>query len=215
MNYDYNTQRKRMALPEYGRNVQKMVDHIKTIKDKEERNRAARTIISIMGNLNPHLRDVGDFKHKLWDHLALIADFELEIDSPYPIPEPQKFVEKPKQIPYQQGDIRFLHYGRIIELMIDSASEMEDGEEKEYLTNLIVNQMKKAYITWNRSQVADEVIIENLKFLSKGRLKMTEGVKILEARELLPAVPAKKKQPNKQHKQPNKQFNKKKAHNRH
>lgn len=213
MNYDYNTQRKRMALPEYGRNVQKMVDHIKTIEDKTERNRAARTIISIMGNLNPHLRDVGDFKHKLWDHLALIADFELDFDSPYPIPEPQKFVEKPKMIPYQQGNITFLHYGRIIELMIDAASEMEDGDEKEYLTNLIVNQMKKAYITWNRSQVADEVIIENLKYLSKGKLKMTEGVRILEVKELIPAV--KKKPAGKMHKQPNKQFNKKKGHIRH
>jgi hypothetical protein len=202
-----------MALPEYGRNVQKMVDHIKSIQDRDERNRAAKTIISIMGNLNPHLRDVGDFKHKLWDHLALIANFELDIDSPYPIPEPGKFIEKPKIVPYQQGNIRFLHYGRIIELMIDAASEMEDGEEKEYLTNLIVNQMKKAYITWNRSQVADEVIIENLRFLSGGRLKMTEGVRILEVKELIPTV--KKKMQGKPHRQGNKQFNKKKGHIRH
>ena len=108
-----------MALPEYGRNVQKMVDHIKTIEDRDERNRAAKTIIQIMGNLNTHLRDVGDFKHKLWDHLSLIANFELDIDSPYPVPEPSKFVEKPKQVPYRQGEIRYLHYGRIIELMIN------------------------------------------------------------------------------------------------
>lgn len=214
MNYDYNTQRKRMALPEYGRNVQKMVDHIKSIENRDERNRAAKTIISIMGNLNPHLRDVGDFKHKLWDHLALIADFELDIDAPYPIPEASKFDEKPKTIPYRQSDIRFLHYGRIIELMINAASEMEDGEEKEYLTNLIVNQMKKSYITWNRGQVADEVIIENLRQLSKGRLKMTDRVRILEVRELIP--PAKKKPLGKPHgKQPSKPFNKKKGHQRH
>src|SRR4030066_108678 len=188
MNYDYNTQRKRMALPEYGRNVQKMVDHIKTIEDRAERNRAARTIIQIMGNLNPQLRDEGDFKHKLWDHLALIADFQLDIDSPYPSPELTKFIEKPKQIPYQQGDIRFLHYGRIIELMIDAACEMKEGEEKEYLTSLILNQMKKAYITWNRSQVADEGIISDMKMLSGGKLKITDGVKILEAKELIPQV---------------------------
>lgn len=214
MNYDYNTQRKRMALPEYGRNVQKMVDHIKTIEDRDERNRAAKTIIQIMGNLNPHLRDVGDFKHKLWDHLALIADFELDIDSPYPVPEPAKFVEKPKQVPYGQGDIKYLHYGHIIELMINAASEMEDGEEKEYLTNLIVNQMKKSYITWNRSQVADEVIIENLKYLSRGKLKITEGVKILEVRELIP--PVKRKPQGKSHnKQQNKNFVKKKGYSRH
>ncbi len=214
MNYDYNTQRKRMALPEYGRNVQKMVDHIKTIEDRDERNRAAKTIIQIMGNLNPHLRDIGDFKHKLWDHLALIANFELDIDSPYDVPEPSKFVEKPKQVPYQQGGIKYLHYGRIIELMINAASEMEDGDEKEYLTNLIVNQMKKSYITWNRGQVADEVIIDNLKTLSRGRLKITEGVKILEVRELIP--PVKRKPMGKPHgKQQNNKFIKKKGYSRH
>ena len=180
MNYDYNTQRKKMALPEYGRNVQKMVDHIMTIEDREERNRAARTIIQIMGNLNPQIRDTGDFKHKLWDHLAIIADFKLDIDSPYPQPDLSKFNEKPKAIPYRQSDIRYLHYGRIIELMIDAASEMDEGEEKEYLTNLILNQMKKSYITWNRSQVSDEVIIGDMKLLSGGKLKITEGIKILE-----------------------------------
>ncbi len=215
MNYDYNTQRKRMALPEYGRNVQKMIDHIKTIEDRDERNRAAKTIIQIMGNLNPHLRDISDFKHKLWDHLALIADFELDIDSPYPIPDRIKFVEKPNSVGYTQGRITFLHYGHIIELIIDAATKMEDGEEKEYLTSLIVNQMKKAYITWNRSQVADEVIINDLKRLSLGKLKITERVKILEVKELLPPV---KKKPGggKLHgKQPNKQHNKKKGFSRH
>lgn len=203
-----------MALPEYGRNVQKMVDHIKTIEDREERNRASRTIIQIMGNLNPHLRDEGDFKHKLWDHLALIANFDLDIDSPYPTPQREKFIEKPNQIPYKQGDIRYLHYGRIIELMIDAASEMPDGGEKEYLTTLIVNQMKKAYVTWNRSQVADEVIIGDLKLLSGGKLKITDGVKILEIRELLPQTKKKAQQGKSQGKQQNKQFNKKKGHNK-
>lgn len=215
MNYDYNTQRKRMALPEYGRNVQKMVDHIKTIQDREERNRAARTIIQIMGNLNPQIRDIGDFKHKLWDHLAIIADFSLDIDSPFSPPERDKLEEKPSQVPYKQGDIRYLHYGRITELMIDAASEMDDGEEKEYLTNLIVNQMKKSYITWNRGQVSDEVIIGDLKLLSGGKLKITDGVKILEVRELVPPVKKKPLQMKPHGKQQNKQFMKKKGHNRH
>jgi hypothetical protein len=214
MVYDYNTQRKRMALPEYGRNVQKMVDHIKTIEDRNERNRAARTIIQIMGNLNPHLRDEGDFKHKLWDHLALIANFDLDIDAPYPVPEPTKFVEKPGQVPYQQGNIKFLHYGRIVELMIDAATKLEDSDEKEYLTTLIVNQMKKSYVTWNRSQVADEVIIGDLNYLSGGKLKITEGVKILEVKELLPQI-KKKPQGRPQNKQQNKHYNKKKGHSRH
>ena len=214
MGYDYNTQRKRMTLPEYGRNVQKMVDHIKTIDNRDERNRAAKTIIQIMGNLNPHLRDIGDFKHKLWDHLALIAEFDLDIDSPYPTPERSKFIEKPNEIPYSQGNIRYLHYGRIVELLIDVVVEKEEGEEKEYLTSLIVNQMKKSYITWNRGQVADEVIFGDLKLLSGGRLKITEGVKLLEVKDLLP--PAKKKEKSKQHgKQSGKQqYNKKKGYNR-
>ena len=215
MTYDYNTQRKRMALPEYGRNVQKMVDHIKTIEDREERNRAAKTIIQIMGNLNPQIRDIGDFKHKLWDHLAIIADFDLDIDAPFQPPEPDKFNELPNQVPYKQGDIRYLHYGRIIELMIDAASEMEDGDEKEYLTNLIVNQMKKSYITWNRGQVSDEVIIGDMKLLSAGRLKITDGVKILEVRELVPPVKKKPQQGKPRGKLQNKQFIRKKGYSRH
>jgi len=215
MNYDYNTQRKRMALPEYGRNVQKMVDHIKTIQDRDERNRAARTIIQIMGNLNPQIRDIGDFKHKLWDHLALIADFSLDIDAPFEPPEASKFIEKPNQVPYRQGDIRYLHYGRIIELMISAASEMDDGDEKIYFTNLIVNQMKKSYITWNRGQVSDEVIIGDMKLLSGGKLKMTEGIKILEVRELIPPVKRKPQQGKPHGKQQNKPYNKKKGYTRH
>jgi len=204
-----------MALPEYGRNVQKMVDHIKTIQDRDERNRAARTIIQIMGNLNPQIRDIGDFKHKLWDHLALIADFSLDIDAPFEPPEASKFIEKPNQVPYRQGDIRYLHYGRIIELMISAASEMDDGDEKIYFTNLIVNQMKKSYITWNRGQVSDEVIIGDMKLLSGGRLKMTEGIKILEVRELIPPVKRKPQQGKPHGKQQNKPYNKKKGYTRH
>jgi len=203
-----------MSLPEYGRNVQKMVDYIKTIEDRNERNRAAKTIIQVMGNLNPHLRDFGDFKHKLWDHLSLIADFELDIDSPFPIPEASKFVEKPKPIPYKQSDIKFLHYGRIIESMINAACEIEDEEKREYFTNLIVNQMKKSYITWNRGQVADEVIIANLKYLSGGKLKITDGVKILETKDLIQS-PKKKPQGKPHGKQQGKQFNKKKSFSRH
>jgi hypothetical protein len=215
MQQDYNTQRKKMALPEYGRNVQKMVDHIITIKERDERNRAAKTIISIMGNLNPHLRDIGDFKHKLWDHLALIANFELDIDSPYPVPEASKFVEKPKQVPYKQGEIKYLHYGRITELIIEAATKLEDGEEKEYLTSLIVNQMKKSYITWNKGQVSDELIIHDLEVLSRGRLKMTPGVRILEVKELMTSTKKKKPLGRQFNKPQNRSQNKKKGFSRH
>jgi len=185
MTFDYNTQRKRMALPEYGRNVLKMIEHIKTINDEEERNRAAKTIIQIMGNLNPNLRDVTDFKHKLWDHLMIIADFNLELNSPYPAPDRQKLVAKPNQVPYHNGEIKYAHYGRIVQLLIDAASEMTDGEEKDYLTNLILNQMKKDYLTWNKAQVADDLIIRDMTDMSKGKLKAPENLKMLDIKDLI------------------------------
>lgn len=191
MTFDYNTQRKRMALPEYGRNVLKMIEHIKSIKDEEERNRAARTIIQIMGNLNPNLRDVTDFKHKLWDHLMIIADFDLELDSPYPAPDRMKLVAKPNQVPYHNGEIRYAHYGRIISLLIEAASVMEDGEEKDYLTTLILNQMKKDYLTWNKGQVTDDLIIRDLIDISHGRLKAPENLKMLDIKDLLTAPKSK------------------------
>ncbi len=198
MNHDYNTQRKRMALPEYGRNIQKMVDHIKTIKDRDERTRAARAIIQIMGNLNPNLRDSGDVKHKLWDHLTIIADFELEIDAPYPPPAREVLHEKPKTVDYKQGEVKYLHYGRIIEMMIEEACNMKDGEEKSYLVTLIANQMKKASATWNRSQVNDDVILNDLKELSDNRLGIPDDIKLLDVKDLL--GPKKKKQQGKQNK---------------
>lgn len=202
MNHDYNTQRKRMALPEYGRNVQKMVDHIKTIKDHDERSRAARSVIQIMGNLNPNLRDIGDVKHKLWDHLNIIADFDLVIDAPYPPPAKEILQEKPKPVAYKKGDVKYMHYGRIIEMMIDEACKMKEGEEKDYLVMLIANQMKKSSATWNRGQVNDDVILKDLRDMSDHQLKIPENLKLLDVKDLL--GPKKKKpqpkQKNQQHK---------------
>jgi hypothetical protein len=185
MEYDYNTQRSRMNLPEYGRNIQKMVEYTVQIEDREERNRAARAIISIMGNLNPHLRDVSDFKHKLWDHLFIISDFKLDIDSPYEKPTPEVLFEKPKPVPYSEYDIRYKHYGKIIELLIKEAVAYEEGEEKEVLIKLIANHMKKCYLTWNREVVTDEVIFEDLKKLSGGALVVSGDLKLSESRDIL------------------------------
>ncbi|MDM8003226.1 MAG: DUF4290 domain-containing protein [Bacteroidota bacterium] len=185
MSFDYNTQRKRMSLPEYGRNVQKMIEHVKSIKDPEERNQAARTIIQIMGNLNPNLREVTDFRHKLWDHLMIIADFDLDVDSPYPAPDRKKLDAKPNRVPYHNGDIKYAHYGQIVPAMIDEAAKMEDGEEKDYLTALILNQMKKDYLTWNKAQVADEIIIRDLLDISGNRLKVPENFKLPDVRDLM------------------------------
>ena len=185
MNFDYNTQRKRMALPEYGRNVLKMIEHAKTIKDPEERNRAAKTIIQIMGNLNPNLREVTDFKHKLWDHIMIIADFDLDVDSPYPAPDRKKLNSKPNKVPYHNGEIKYSHYGCIIPAIIEASAKMKDGEEKDYLTSLILNQRKKDYVTWNKSTVADEVIIRDLIEISGNRLKVPENYKMPDVRDLI------------------------------
>ena len=185
MSYDYNSSRKKLILPEYGRNIQKMVNHIKTIEDREERNKAARTVIGVMGNLNPHLRDVNDFKHKLWDHLAIIADFELDIDSPYEMPKPESLQSKPNKVAYQQHPIKKKHYGRAIVLMIEKAVELEAGEEKDDLVRMIAYHMKKSYLTWNREAVSDDEIFSDMKTLSGGVLEVNPELKLPETKDIL------------------------------
>ncbi len=193
MEYDYNTTSKKLILPEYGRNIQKMVDHILTIEDREERNKAARTIIAVMGNLNPHLRDINDFKHKLWDHLAIISDFKLDIDYPYELPKKEELASKPRKLEYNQKSIRFKHYGHSIALMIDKAVEMEDGEEKSDLVKMIANHMKKSYLTWNREAVSNVEILNDLKTLSKNRLELDPELELSETRDILAKNVRKKK----------------------
>jgi hypothetical protein len=138
-----------------------------------------------MGNLNPHLRDIHDFKHKLWDHLAIMADFKLDIDYPYEIPVPETFKEKPRIVDYPQSSIRFKHYGKILERMAQYASELEEGEEKRALVQVVGNHMKKSYLTWNRETVEDQVILNDLKTLSKEKLTFDENYKLEETREIL------------------------------
>ncbi len=180
---DYNTSRKKLNLPEYGRNIQQMVDHLSTVEDRDERNRLARSLIGIMGNLNPHLRDINDFKHKLWDHIFIMSDFKLDIDSPYPIPSLETYEEKPKKVPYPTQPISFKHYGRSIEMMIQKAIEMEDGPQKEALTQLIANHMKKSYLMWSNDSVSDDDIIRDMGVLSKGALKLAPGTRLSDNRE--------------------------------
>lgn len=185
MSYDYNSSRKKLILPEYGRNIQKMVNHIKTIEDRDERNKAARTVIGVMGNLNPHLRDVGDFKHKLWDHLTVIADFDLDIDSPYELPARESLISKPDKVPYHQFKIKKKHYGRSITLIIEKAVALEPGEEKEDLVRMIAFHMKKSYLTWNREAVSDEEIFADMKTLSGGVLEVSPDLKLPETKDIL------------------------------
>jgi len=189
---DYNTGKKKLILPEYGRNVQKLVEYATTIKDSKERNKMAKTIITIMGNKNPHLRDIIDFKHKLWDHLAIISEFKLDIDSPYETPKPTILTEKPKQIPYNYHEIKYKHYGRSIELLIDATIKLDEGEEKEILINIIANHMKKLYFTWNREMVNDDIIFKDLEELSNGKLNINRSLKLYDPKENISRIRKKK-----------------------
>lgn len=182
---DYNTQRKKIILPEYGRNIHKMVDHIRTIEDKEERNNLARQLINTMGTLFPYLRDIPDFKHKLWDHLAIMSDFKLDIDSIYELPTPESFHEKPNNVPYSITMPKIKHYGKNIEKFINKAIELEEGEEKNNLILSIANQMKKSYLIWNKDAVQDFIILEDLKLISKGKLDPPKNLKLMDSKDVL------------------------------
>lgn len=181
---DYNTTREKLILPEYGRCIQQMVDYIVSVPDRDERNRMAKSLIAIMGNMNPQLRDVNDFKHKLWDHLFIMSDFKLDIDSPYPIPNRETYDEKPQRVEYCQNQVVHKHYGRIIEDMVKVAVEMEPCEKRDALKLLIANQMKKTNISWNKESVSDEDIFCDLYKLSNGVLRAQPGTKLVEVKEM-------------------------------
>ncbi|MBR1964468.1 MAG: DUF4290 domain-containing protein [Muribaculaceae bacterium] len=168
----YNTQLKKLVLPEYGRNIQQMVDHCLTIEDKEERTRCAYSIINTMGNLFPNLRDIEDFKHKLWDHLAIMSDFKLDIDYPCDVIKPESLNSFPEKVDYYTSPIKYRHYGRSIELMIAKASSMPEGEERDALILLIANHMKKLMLSVNSEGVDDTKILKDLRELSHGAINL-------------------------------------------
>ena len=172
---EYNTKQKRLPLPEYGRSVQKMVDHALTIENREERQKCAVTIINIMASMFPNQRNLPDYERKLWDHLAIMSDFKLDIDYPVEVIKKETFNEPPQRIPDQTGEVQHRHYGRIVEEMIAHARTLEDGEERNKLIELITIQMKKNYLAWNKDIVEDKKIFEDLKNYSKGEIDITEG----------------------------------------
>ena len=183
----YNTQQRRLPLPEYGRSVQNMVDHALTIEDRAERQRCANTIVNIMGGMFPHLRDVADFKLKLWDHLAIMADFKLDIDYPVEIVKKESLEIKPQRIPYSQHDIRFRHYGRFVQDMIKLAVDYQEGEERNQLIRMIANHMKRDYLNWNKDGVEDQKILDDLCELSGGKIKLSaEDLRLTEQRTFIP-----------------------------
>ena len=180
-------------MPEYGRNIQNMVDYTVTIEDHEERQRAAQTIIDVMGNLYPYLRDIDDFRHKLWDHLAIMSDFKLDIDYPYDPPSPAMLNENPKPLKYKTGRFKYRHYGALVQDMIKKTIEFEEGPEKESLIQMLADHMKKCYLNWNKEHVDDEKIMEDFNELSKGEIEVPEDFQLKETKDL---IYRKKKQQN-------------------
>ena len=174
-NLEYNAERPHLIIPEYGRHLQKLIDQATAIDDKEERNKAARYIIQVMGGLNPHLRDVPDFQHKLWDQIFIMSDFRLDVDSPYPVPTREVVNLKPEQLPYPQKNPKYRYYGNNIKYMIDVADGWEEGEMKSALVKVIANHMKKSYLSWNKDTVKDDVIFEHLLELSDGKFNLTQS----------------------------------------
>jgi hypothetical protein len=169
---EYNTEREHLIIPEYGRHLQKMINYAKTRETKEERNQVAKAIISVMGNLQPHLRDVPDFQHKLWDQLFIMADFDIDVDAPYGQPSKEEIQARPEPLKYPQNHPKYRFYGNNIKTMIDVAVSWDDGELKEALTFTIANHMKKCFLNWNKDTVDDDVIFDHLFELSGGKINL-------------------------------------------
>jgi hypothetical protein len=172
---EYNAERSHLIIPEYGRHLQKLIDQATAIEDKTERNKAARYIIQVMGGLNPHLRDVPDFQHKLWDQIFIMSDFKLDVDSPYPIPSREVIHLRPSNLNYPQKNPKYRFYGNNIKTMIDVANSWEEGEMKTVLIKVIANHMKKSYLSWNKDTVDDKVIFEHLYELSDGKINLFQS----------------------------------------
>ena len=179
----YNTQRSPLRIPEYGRHIQVMVDQAMEEPKKEQRNKMAYAIIGVMGNLNPHLRDVPDFQHKLWDQLFIMSDFSLDVDSPYPIPEKEVLTARPAPLSYPQNFPKYRFYGNNIKRMIEAANTFTDGEQKDALVFVIANHMKKCFLNWNKDTVEDAVIFEHLFEISEGKINLKNSDEMLSKSE--------------------------------
>ncbi|NQX86412.1 MAG: DUF4290 domain-containing protein [Flavobacteriaceae bacterium] len=176
---EYNTEREHLIIPEYGRHIQNMVNYATAIESKEERNKVAKSIIAVMGNLQPHLRDVPDFQHKLWDQLFIMSDFKLDVDSPYEKPLKEVLEARPEPLDYPQNHPKYRFYGNNIKTMIDVANTWEEGEIKEALVFTIANHMKKCFLNWNKDTVEDNVIFNHLYELSDGKLNLKDSTEDL------------------------------------
>jgi len=182
---EYNTERNQLILPEYGRHVQKMVEYATKLSDKDERNKCVNAIINFMGQMNPHLRDIKDFTHKLWDHLYIMSEFKIDASSPYPIPEIEKLQEKPKKMPYPKNKIKFPFYGAALENMIRFTVTMDEGRQKEIMTGMVANHMKKSYLLFNKHSVSNNTIKLHLDQLSNNKLKIPADFEFIRSESVI------------------------------
>jgi hypothetical protein len=182
---EYNSSRPRLIIPEYGRNIQKMVEECMEIEDREKRNAVAHAIIEVIGNLNPHLRDAADYRHKLWDHLFIMSDFQLDVDSPYPTPQRETFESSPEMMGYPRRSHKKRHYGQIIRAVIGKIKELDpEDADRDALIRDVANQMKKSYLNWNKDTVQDELIWRDLHELSDGTIEAPEDKELANAQSL-------------------------------
>lgn len=173
---DYNTQREKLILPEYGRNVQKMIQQVMAIEDREKRSEQARAVVQVMASLNPGIKDLNDYKHKLWDHAQLISGFSLDVDSPYPMPEGTVMTSRPEPMERPVSNIKAACYGRNIENMINLIADRPDDEAKKEAIRLLATYMRQQYLIWNKDNVSEQTIFDDMEKLSDGRLKVPEDV---------------------------------------
>ena len=185
-NLEYNTEREDLIIPEYGRHIKKMIDHVSSLKSKDERNKLSNAIISVMGNLQPHLRDVPDFQHKLWDQLFIMSDFKLDVDSPFEKPSKDILDSKPLPLEYPQSFPKYRFYGNNIKIMIDEAVKWDNSDKKDALIFTIANHMKKCFLNWNKDNVEDQVIFEHLYELSDSKIDIkNSNIELLDSSVLI------------------------------
>ena len=185
-NLEYNTEREDLIIPEYGRHIKKMIDHVSSLKSKDERNKLSNAIISVMGNLQPHLRDVPDFQHKLWDQLFIMSDFKLDADSPFEKPSKDILDSKPLPLEYPQSFPKYRFYGNNIKIMIDEAVKWDNSDKKDALIFTIANHMKKCFLNWNKDNVEDQVIFEHLYELSDSKIDIkNSNIELLDSSVLI------------------------------
>lgn len=190
---EYNTSRDHLIIPEYGRNIQKMVDYATTIEDRKKRTETAYAIIHSMAQMNPDIKDTSDYAQVLWDHLYIISKFKLDVDGPYPPPSQEKLNKKPEPLKYSDKNIVLRHYGKHIINIIHKAKEYDEGDEKQALIMAIANQMKKSYLKWNRESVNDQTIAKHLLELSDGKLVLPEDAQLIAISDVIQRTKSKQK----------------------